>query len=265
MELLSGADEEVVAVSRGARPKQAGNVRWARGDIGDAAGLQPVLDGARAVFLLVPGELNTSGEAPAVLLDVVAGAKPERVVLVSSQIVGTRPGAVSHARLGEYEAAVRESGLDFTVLRPAGFASNAFAWAETVRTRRRVYAPFGDVALPVVDPADIAALGAAALVGDGHAGRTYVVTGPEAITPREQTAAIAEALVEEVTFAEVSRADAHAGMTRFMAEEMAAGSLDVLGAPLPAEQQVSPDVEAALQRPAGSFAGWVARHLPAFR
>ncbi|MFG1925213.1 hypothetical protein [Cryptosporangium sp. NPDC048952] len=49
-----------------------------------------------------------------------------------------------------------------------------------------------------------------------------------------------------------------------MVEEMAAGSLDVLGSPLPAERAVSPDVEAVLHRARGSFAGWVARNAAAF-
>ncbi|MFI8952668.1 hypothetical protein ACIGO6_40165 [Streptomyces sp. NPDC053750] len=51
---------------------------------------------------------------------------------------------------------MRACGRDFTILRPGGFAANAFAWAETVRTKRSIFAPFGDVALPVIDPADIA-------------------------------------------------------------------------------------------------------------
>ena len=42
-----------------------------------------------------------------------------------------------------------------TILRPGGFASNSFAWTEPIRGRRTVAAPFGDVGLPVVDPADI--------------------------------------------------------------------------------------------------------------
>jgi hypothetical protein len=41
--------------------------------------------------------------------------------------------------------------------------------------------------------------------------------------------------------------------------------LDILGVPLPAEQAISPDAENVLRRPAGAFAGWVARNLPAFQ
>ncbi|MFJ9947352.1 SDR family oxidoreductase [Kitasatospora sp. NPDC091207] len=264
--LLAGAGEEVVAVSR--QPRPAGlpaGARHARADVGDAAGMRPVLDGADAFFILLGGELNGHGESPKALLDVAGAAGVERVVLLSSQINSTRPQAASHARLREFEAAVRESGLDFTVLRPGGFASNAFAWAESVRTERTVFAPFAEVALPVIDPADIAEVAAAVLREGGHAGRTYELTGPEAVSPRRQAAVIAEALGEEVTFVELSREQAHTHLARFMPEEVIGGTLDVLGVPVPAEQEISPDVATVLRRPARPFGDWVARNLPAFR
>ncbi|MBL1105438.1 NAD(P)H-binding protein [Streptomyces sp. 5-8] len=265
VELLAGAGEEVVAVSR--RPGPADpvpGVRWVPGGVGDAESMRPALDGARAVFLVLGGELNLRGERPDALMKVVADAGAERIVLVSSQVSATRPEAPSHARLRGFEAAVRAFGREFTVLRPGGFASNALAWAESVRTRRTVFAPFGDVALPVVDPADIAAVAAAALREDGHAGRVYELTGPEPISPRGQAAVLSAALGEEVAFVELSREEARAGMARFMPEQVVAGTLDVLGDPLPAERRVAPDVQAVLGRPAAPFAAWVARSLPAF-
>ncbi|MEU6588407.1 NAD(P)H-binding protein [Streptomyces sp. NPDC046881] len=262
--LLAEAGEEVVAVSRGHGAAAGAGVRWVRGGVGDAGSLRPALDGARAVFLVLGGEVNFRGESPDKLVATVADAGVERIVLVSSQVSATRPEAPSHARLREFEAAVRASGREFTVLRPAGFASNALAWSESVRTRRTVYAPFGDVALPVVDPADIAAVAAAALLEDGHAGRVYELTGPEPISPRGQAEAISAALGEEVAFVELSREEAHSGMARFMPEQVVAGTLDVLGAPLPAERRPGPDVAAVLHRPAAPFAAWVARNLPAF-
>ncbi|WP_018352675.1 SDR family oxidoreductase [Longispora albida] len=264
--LLAGAGHAVTAVSRRAElPGLPAGVRHAQADVGDAASMREVLDGAEALFLLVGGELNAYGESPHALLKVAAEAGVRRVVLVSSQVSATRPAARSHDRLREYEAAVRESGLDHTILRPAGFASNAYAWAEPVRTQRTIHAPFGDVALPVVDPADIAAVAAAALTGDGHAGKVYELTGPEAISPRQQAAVFSEVLGEQVTFAELSREQAAGHLAQFMPEEVVGGTLDILGQPLPAERRVSPDVETVLGRPASPFSAWAARNLPAFR
>lgn len=188
-----------------------------------------------------------------------------RVVLLSSQINGTRPDALSHGRLREFEEAVRSSGLDWTILRPGGFASNAYAWIEPVRTQRAVIAPFADVALPVVDPADISEVAAVVLREEGHGGRTYELTGPAAVTPREQAAALAEAIGEQVGFVELTREQAREHMAQFMPEPVIDGTLDILGEPLPAEQRVSSDTEKILGRPAGSFAGWARRNVHAFK
>lgn len=263
-EALTAAGEEVVTVSRHAPSASLLGVRHAPADLAHAESLRPALEGADALFLLPAGELLGPGEPATALLDMAASAGVKRVVLLSSQINSTRPEVPSHFRLREFEEAVRGSGVDFTVLRPSGFASNAFAWAESVRTERKVYAPFGDVALPVVDPADIAAVAALALREDGHGGRTYELTGPEAISPRRQTEAIAEVLGEEVTFVELTREAAHAQMARFMPANVIEGTLDILGAPLPAEQKPSPDVRAVLARPATPFTTWAAHARRAF-
>ncbi|MCJ1678466.1 NAD(P)H-binding protein [Streptomyces sp. APSN-46.1] len=264
--VLAEAGEDVVAVSR--RPHSevpATGARHAQADVGNAASMRPALEGADAFFILLGGELNGRGESPNALLDVAQDAGVKRIVLLSSQINSTRPEALSHTRLRAFEAAVRTSGPEFTILRPGAFASNAFAWAESVRAKRTIFAPFPDVALPVVDPADIAEVAAAALREDGHAGRTYELTGPEVISPRRQAAVISEALGEDVTFVELSREDAHLHMAQFMPEEVIGGTLDILGLPLPDEREISPGVQRVLHRPARPFGDWVARNLPAFR
>jgi uncharacterized protein YbjT (DUF2867 family) len=140
------------------------------------------------------------------------------------------------------------SGLGWTVLRPGGFDSNAYAWAESVRTRRAVFAPFGDVALRMIDPADIAEVAAVALRGDSHTGQVYELTGPARTTPRQRTEAIAEALGEPVRFVELTRDEARAQMRRVMPEPVVDGTLAILGGPIPAEQRISPDVERLLGR-----------------
>ncbi|WP_327698548.1 NAD(P)H-binding protein [Streptomyces sp. NBC_00459] len=266
VEALATAGEKVTAVSRNPLPYDLPEgARHVPADLADPSTLGPALDGAEALFILLAGEL-LGGGAPAVeVLAAVKEAGVRRVVLLSSQINSTRPDALSHGRLREFEEAVRSSGLDWTVLRPGGFASNAYAWIESVRTQRSVFAPFADVALPVVDPADIAEVAAVVLRTEGHSGQTYELTGPAAVTPREQTEALLEALGEQVGFVELTREQAREHMARFMPEPVIDGTLDILGEPLPAEQRVSPDVETLLGRPAGSFAGWAKRNVHAFK
>ncbi|SDO12467.1 SDR family oxidoreductase [Actinacidiphila guanduensis] len=267
---LAGAGAQVRAVSR--RPPAAGwiealpqGVHHRSADLADTDRLPAVLDGAEALFLLVAGDLLGGAGDPARLMEVAKAAGVRRVVLLSSQICGTRPDVLSHAGLRAYEDAVRESAPEWTLLRPSGFASNAFAWAGEVRARRTVEAPFADVALPVVDPLDLAEVAAAALLSPAHAGRTYVLTGPAAVSPREQADAIGAALGEPVRLAELTREQARERFSQFMPGPVVEGTLSILGEPLLAEQAVSAHVEEVLGRPAHGFAHWAERNAEAFR
>ncbi|MFE7778889.1 NAD(P)H-binding protein [Streptomyces sp. NPDC057445] len=261
---LAAAGERVTALSRRSADEAGTHegVRHRQADLAAPESLEPVLDGAEALYLLVAG--GGEGLNPRDILDVAKAGGVRRIVLQSSQITGTRPEAVSHAHLRAFEDAVRQAGPDWTVLRPSGFASNARMWAETVRSQRTVVAPFGDVALPVVDPSDIAEVAAAALRDSRHAGRTYELTGPAAITPREQTRAIGEALGTPVRFTGMTRDEARAAMLRFMPGPVADGTLSILGEPSAAERRVSPDVEQVLGRPPRTFAEWAARNAAVF-
>ncbi|MFG3056639.1 NAD(P)H-binding protein [Kitasatospora sp. NPDC048239] len=254
--LLLGAGEQVTAVSRRSGRLPDG-VRHFAADLADPKSLGAALDGADALFLLV------AGDDPAGVLDLAAASGVRRVVLLSSQGAGTRPEVYGHP--AAFEDAVRRSGLDWTILRSGGLNSNAFAWAESIRAQRTAAAPFGEVGLPTVDPADVAAVAAAVLREDGHAGRTYELTGPAPVTPRERAEAIGAALGAPVRFVEQTRAEARAQMLSFMPEPVVEGTLAILGEPLPAEQAVSPDVEHVLGRAPRSFARWAARTAPAFR
>ncbi|MFC9972818.1 NAD(P)H-binding protein [Spirillospora sp. NPDC127200] len=266
VQALAAAGEQVTAVSRGVSDASVPEgVRTRQADLTDPESLRPALDGADALFLHDTGA-NAHRLSLRDILDVAKGAGVGRVVLLSSQGAETRPESPSHGvmvRAGE--DAVRESGMDWTILRPGGFDSNAFAWAESIRAHRTAAAPFGDVGLPTVDPADIAEVAAASLRGDGHAGQVYVLTGPELSTPRERVEAIGAAIGEPVRFVEQSREEARAQMVRFMPEPVADTTLEITGAPKPAEQRISPDVERVLGRAPRPFADWARRNAAAFR
>ncbi|WP_433468067.1 NAD(P)H-binding protein [Spirillospora sp. CA-128828] len=264
---LAGAGERVTAVSRTAPDDLPDGVRHRAADLAEPETLRPVLEGADALFLLVAGPLlgDPFSLNPRDVLDVVKAAGVGRVVLMSSQGAGTRPAAHSHVHLRAFEDAVRESGLGWTILRPGGFDSNAFAWAEPVRAHRTAAAPFADVALPFVHPSDIADVAAVVLREDGHTGRVYELTGPAPLSPRERAQVLGDALGEAVTFVEQTREEARAQMAAFMPEPVVDGTLDILGEPTAAERRVSPDVEKVLGRPARSFAQWAADNAAAFR
>ncbi|MFJ8076858.1 NAD(P)H-binding protein [Streptomyces sp. NPDC096176] len=260
---LAEAGEDVTAISRtpSAVPglDSPAGLRHRQADLTDTAGLKAAFDGAEALFLLLTSEWLATGGDPSGILDAARSAGVRRVVHLSSQGVGT------DRHSPHIEDAIKRSGLEWTMLRPGGFSSNAFQWAESIRTQRTVMAPFADVALPVIDPADIAEAAAVTLRETGHASKTYELTGPAPVSPRQQTAAIGEALGEPVRFVEQSHEEARTQMLRFMPEPVVDTTLGILGTPSPAEQRVSPDAEHLLGRPPRTFAAWAARNTVAFR
>lgn len=132
--LLTDAGVPVTAVARRITDADVPpGVRAVTADLAEPAGLRAAFEGADVLFLLV------AGEDPDGILDEAKRAGVRRVVLLSSQGAGTRPDVYRHPV--RFEAAVRASGLDWTVLRSGGMATNAFAWAESVRARRAAEAP----------------------------------------------------------------------------------------------------------------------------
>jgi uncharacterized protein YbjT (DUF2867 family) len=262
---LASAGEQVTAVSRriadapdGAPNGAPNGVRRLQADLSQPETLKPALAGAKAVFLLTAAEFLANGNMKDVM-KVVEASGVKHVVLLSSQGVGTK------RHPSDLEDAVTQSGLGWTMLRPGNFASNAFQWAESIRTQRLMAAPFADVALPAVDPDDIAEVAAAVLSDPSHAGNIYTLTGPQAISPRQQAEAIGQVVGEPVQFVELSREEARSRMLTYMPEPVVEATLGALGTPTPAEQEVSPDVETVLGRPARTFTDWVTRNLPAFK
>jgi uncharacterized protein YbjT (DUF2867 family) len=263
---LAAAGRQVTATSRSISAADVPQgVRHHPADLTDPDTLRPAFDAADALFLQNGGP-SAHLLDPHAILDVAKAAGITRVVLLSSQGAATRPESASHGGTARaIEDAVKQSAPDWTILRPSGFDSNAYAWAESVRTRRVVAAPFADVGLPMIDPVDIAEVAAATLRGDGHAGRIYELTGPALVTPRQAAQAIGDALGEPVRLDELTRAEARAQMLQFMPGPVVDTTLDILGTPTPAEQRVGPDAEQLLGRRPRTFADWARDHTAAFR
>jgi uncharacterized protein YbjT (DUF2867 family) len=250
----------VRAVSRkpddAAMPPQV-DVRYA--DLERPDSLAGALAGVDAVFLLHGGD-------PSRVTEVLAGAGIARVVFLSALVCGTRPESPVAAGHRRAEEALAGLDAEVTVLRPGQFASNTLWWAPMVRSGR-VLAPFADVATPLIDPDDIAAVAATVLQappGSEHAGRTYPLTGPELISPRQRVAVLADTLHRPIEFVEIGADQALQQMSGGMPAELAAASLDLLGRPNEAERAVLGTVEQLTGRPARDFRTWAQANAAAF-
>jgi uncharacterized protein YbjT (DUF2867 family) len=228
-----------------------------RGDLTDPPSLRPALAGVSEMFLL-------SGYSPEIFAE-ARKAGVQRVVLMSgsSAETGDRTNAVARYMI-ETEEALRSSGLGWTILRPRTFMTNTLTWADQVRAGV-VRAPWPEVAVATVDPADIAAVAAVALTEPGHEGREYPVTGPEALRPADRVRLVAEALGREVRYEPQPDDEARAEMSAQMPEEyvnaffsfFAEGTLD--------ESKVFPTVAEVTGREPRRFADWARANAAKFR
>jgi uncharacterized protein YbjT (DUF2867 family) len=258
---LAGAGAQVRALSRQGKPAALpSSVQIVTGDLNHPGTLTGALAGVDGVFLL-SGYDDMPG-----LLTVASQAGVTRVVLLSGGGARSTDTAnvVSAYQLSS-ESAVRDSGLAWTILRPAGFMSNALRWAAQIQAGDTVREPFADVRVAVIDPADIAAVAAAALTTDEHPGRTYALSGPESLLPAERVHILGRVLGRDLRLEPQPDDEAR----KQMSGEMPAGYVDAffsfyVDGTLD-ESQVEPTVGQILGRPPRSFEQWARAHANAFR
>ncbi|MFI9504967.1 NAD(P)H-binding protein [Nocardia sp. NPDC052566] len=160
--------------------------------------------------------------------------------------------------------AVEQSGVAWTHLYAGEFLENTTMWAEQIRTTGQVREPFPDAANAPIAMDDIARVAAAVLLGEGHEGRAYDLTGPETLTRADKVRLLSAALGREVTLEQVSRADAIRSLEPVMGE-LAEWYVDGLAMMVDHPQRPTTTVAEVTGTPATSFAQWVADNAAAFR
>ena len=211
----------------------------------DPSGWPAATEGVDAVYVVRPDRPDAP-ERIAGLLE--ATPSTARVVLLSEQDADyTGPDGWAPRA----ERVVRESGRDWTILRPS--------WFMQVFTDPRFYRdeiaggalsfPSGGAEVAWIDARDIAAVAERSLIDDGHIGQTYEITGPEALSlPRT-------ADVLGVVHREVPVGDALAGLDGFERDLTALTFERVLAGSF---ATVTDTVERVIGRPARSLQDFAA-------
>ena len=258
---LVARGQQVRAVVRDPqRASLPAGVEVVQGDLELPESLTSSVAGARAVFLL-GGWGDMTG-----LMRRIADAGVRHVVLLSSRCVigGKADNPITHMWL-DSEAAVRDSSVEWTILRPSSFHANALRWLPQLREGDLVQAPWPQVAVASIDPADIAAVAAIALTEAGHEHTELVLSGPEPLTPGQQVAILADVLERPLRYEPLSDEAARARMAtdtppsfieaffRFYTD----GEFD--------DSIVLDTIERITGRPPCTFTGWAQAHAEAFR
>lgn len=241
------------------------DVEHAVGDFGDPPSITAALDGVGRVFLLTPShpEMVTYERT---ILEAAVAAGVRRVVKMST--VGADSGSDGRfaSWQGQCEELLKASGIPAVILRSSYHMTNVLFFAELIRAAGKIFAPVDDAKIAMVDRRDLAAIAALALTEDGHDGRTYVLTGPLAITYHDVAEQLSQVLGKTVVFVDVpDEAAVGAAMKAGEPEWLAHGVVEVnrqLKSGIAA--QTSDVVRVLLGREPHSFADFVRDTAAAF-
>jgi uncharacterized protein YbjT (DUF2867 family) len=261
--LPAGSAVRIMARDPRQVPALAGSVQVVRGDYEDGYSLARALLGVRSAFLVTT---SLVGDHDARFLSAARSAGVRHVVKLSAAAVedgGAQDRITRWQR--ENERALRECGMQWTVLRPRSFMSNTLAWAASVRTEQVVRALYGSSANAVVDPRDVAEVAVRVLTCPGHEGRAHTLTGPQALTAVQQTAQLAALLGRPLTFEELDRRQARAALrTRYPDSVVEALLQSAERQQAGAKSQVNDTVREVTGTAARSFRQWAQDHLASF-
>ncbi|MGW6455577.1 NmrA family NAD(P)-binding protein [Streptomyces sp. NPDC055078] len=225
-----------------------------RGHLTDPESLADALKGVTGLHLITfGGPYFTPLETGPRILELARSAGVRRITVLH----GGGPTPV--------EDAVRAGDIPWTVVMPVEFMSNALEWADGIRANDEVRVPFVDQPSAMVHEADIGAVAAVALSEDGHGGREYVVTGPEALTVRDKTRILGAARDREIRLVELSEEEALAQWRADGQSEETIGFLLEIYRETPEVGRTVVDTVAKVTgRPARPFAEWAGEHAADF-
>ena len=184
--------------------------------------IRPVLHGVEKIFLVGPPVRDLPALEANFIKEVRASGRKHIVKL--SALGGREATFPSGHR--DSEENIEVSGLPFTFLRPNGFMQNLVNYnAGTIRSENAFYGCQGDGAVSVIDIRDIAAVAVIILAATGHEGKSYALTGGEALTNSQIAEKISRVVGHKIRYidlppAEFKKAQLSAGVPEWSADAL---------------------------------------------
>ena len=268
LRLLSQAGIPARALTRNLQKAQTlPGITWVAGDLAKPETLATAFEGVKTVFLLT----HYFEDMVALQRNAIAAARAAGVTHVV-KVSAFAASDHSRAPIGrwhyEVEKELQASGLGWTMIRPHHFMQNLLAQAEYVVKDGAIYSPSGDGKIPYVDARDVAAVAFVALTQPGHQGKTYVVTGSEAMSYRQASEIIGEVIGKKLRFVDESSEDARARRIREGVPPAVIESILAIGAYQRAGGKtvtITTNVADLTGRPPRTVAEFAREHAAAFR
>jgi uncharacterized protein YbjT (DUF2867 family) len=173
-------------------------------DLDDPGSVRAAVAGADGVIVLSPHHPRQHDQQSR-LIDAALDAGATRVVKLSGLDGAVGPDSPSEVGRLHWstERHLHGSGATWTVVRPAPYMHNALEWLTSAVRLGRLMLALGDATVALVHPVDVGAVLAASALGDDHAGRTYVATGPAALTLDDVADVLSVALHRRLSYVSV--------------------------------------------------------------
>lgn len=181
-------------------------------DFTDAASLASAFEGAETLLLVSSSEVGQRFAQHSAAIDAAKAAGVGRIVYTSAPAATTSALVLApeHKATEEYLVA---SGVPFTILRNAWYTENYVGTAEQAVASGVLAASVGEGTVSSASRADYADAAAAVLLGEGHEGAVYELSGDTAWNFTELAAVISELSGTPVTYASLSPEEHAAALT----------------------------------------------------
>lgn len=269
IELLAVKGVPVRALSRRASPRPSPpGVEWAVADLAEpSAALAEAFRGIDRLFLLT----SNGDDMVRLQKDALRLARESGVAhVVKLSALGASDHSQSLIGLWHWvvEQAIESSPLAWTFLRPHHFMQNLLDQRRSIIEEGVVRSAAGEGRIPFVDTRDVAAVAAVALTEPGHAGRTYVLTGREAISYRQAAEVLSAAIDRPLRYQAETPAEARERLSAAGLSESLVSAQLAIAAYQRAEgatARTTTTIQDVTGRPPRSFSDFARDHADGFR
>ena len=221
------------------------------GDLDQPNTIGPAVEGVDKIYLLTWNGSTQAQQAENVLKAAKRAGNPH---IVRHSMWGSEKSRIIKQG-DQVEAALKSSGLPWTVLKPTFFMQNTMMLAQTIASDGAIYWDVGDGKIGMIDIRDIVDAAVAVLTSSGHEGKNYILTGPQAISFHDVAKTFSTVLGKEVRYINVPHEAAFDSMVSMGVPEWIAGGYGELmeGFSNGFASRTTTNVETLTGHPARSF------------
>jgi uncharacterized protein YbjT (DUF2867 family) len=182
-----------------AQPLKDAGAEIVVGDLDQPATIEPAVEGVDKIYLLTWNGPTQEQQARNVIAAAQRTGNPH---IVRHSMWGSERSRIIQQGL-RVEQALKSSGLPWTVLKPTFFMQNTMMAIQTIASDGVIYWDMQDGKLGMIDVRDIVDAALAVLTGEGHVGKSYILTGPQAISFYDVADTFSNVLGKQVKYVNV--------------------------------------------------------------